>query len=81
MGWLLGWIIFGGLVGWLAGQLTKGRGFGCMGNVILGIIGAVIGGWLFSLIGFRVGGPIGSFITALVGAVVLISIAQMVNKK
>ncbi|MEW5961893.1 MAG: GlsB/YeaQ/YmgE family stress response membrane protein [Chloroflexota bacterium] len=74
---LLGWIILGGLAGWLAGQLTKGRGFGCLGNVLLGIVGSVVGGWLFSLIGFRVMGGPGSFVAAVIGAIVVVAIAQI----
>ena len=77
---LLGWIILGGLAGWLAGQLTKGRGFGCLGNVLLGIVGSVVGGWLFSLIGFRAVGGIGSFVTAVLGAIVVIAIARLFTR-
>jgi uncharacterized membrane protein YeaQ/YmgE (transglycosylase-associated protein family) len=77
---LLGWIILGGLAGWLAGQLTKGRGFGCLGNVLLGIVGSVVGGWLFSLIGFRVVGGVGSFVAAVLGAIVVIAIARLFSK-
>ena len=49
-GWLA-WIFIGLLAGWLAGHLTRGRGFGCVVNVILGLIGAVLGGWLFTKLG------------------------------
>jgi uncharacterized membrane protein YeaQ/YmgE (transglycosylase-associated protein family) len=77
---LLVWIILGGLAGWLAGQLTKGRGYGCLGNVVLGIVGSVVGGWLFSLIGLRVIGGVGSFVAAVVGAIIVIAIAQMFSR-
>lgn len=73
---LLVWIVLGGLAGWLAGVLTKGRGYGCLGNVVLGIIGSVVGGWLFSLIGLRAVGGIGSFIAAVVGAIIVIAVSQ-----
>ncbi|MBN1220490.1 MAG: GlsB/YeaQ/YmgE family stress response membrane protein [Anaerolineae bacterium] len=78
---LLGWIILGGLAGWLASQLTKGRGSGCLVNIILGIIGGVVGGWLFDLIGIQLGGPVGSFITAVIGATVLIWIFQLFSRR
>jgi uncharacterized membrane protein YeaQ/YmgE (transglycosylase-associated protein family) len=78
---LLGWIILGGLAGWLAGYLSKGRGYGCLANVVLGIVGAVIGGWLFSLIGLNLGGPLGSFITAVIGASVLIAVFQLFSRR
>lgn len=77
---LLVWIILGGLAGWLAGQLTKGRGYGCLGNILLGIVGSVVGGWLFSLIGFRVVGGIGGFVAAVIGAIVVISIARLFSR-
>jgi uncharacterized membrane protein YeaQ/YmgE (transglycosylase-associated protein family) len=77
---LLVWIVLGGLAGWLAGQLTKGRGFGCLGNVLLGIVGSVVGGWLFSLIGFRVVGSIGGFVAAVLGAIIVISIARLFSR-
>jgi uncharacterized membrane protein YeaQ/YmgE (transglycosylase-associated protein family) len=77
---LLVWIILGGLAGWLAGQLTKGRSYGCLGNVLLGIVGSVVGGWLFSLIGLQVVSGIGSFIAAVVGAIIVIAIAQMFGR-
>jgi uncharacterized membrane protein YeaQ/YmgE (transglycosylase-associated protein family) len=40
-------IIIGGVAGWLAGLIIKGRAFGIMGNIVVGIVGAVLGGWLF----------------------------------
>jgi uncharacterized membrane protein YeaQ/YmgE (transglycosylase-associated protein family) len=81
LGSLLGWIILGGLAGWLGARIAKGRGYGCLANIILGIVGAVIGGWLFSLIGLHMGGVFGSFITAVVGAAVLISIFQLFSRR
>src|SRR5262249_33760259 len=44
-GGLLGWIILGLIAGWLAGKLARGRGFGCIGDTLLGLIGSVVGGW------------------------------------
>ncbi|HLC95547.1 MAG TPA: GlsB/YeaQ/YmgE family stress response membrane protein [Patescibacteria group bacterium] len=80
---LLVYIIFGGLVGWVASMLmgTDGQQ-GIVLNVIVGIVGAVFGTWLFNF--FGVGGGISgfnlsSFITALVGAVVLIAILKAIR--
>ena len=53
---LIATLIIGAIAGWLAGQITGNGGFGIIKNLILGIIGAVVGGWLFSLLGIRVGG-------------------------
>jgi uncharacterized membrane protein YeaQ/YmgE (transglycosylase-associated protein family) len=75
------WIIIGGAAGWLAGQITKGRGYGCLGNVVVGIIGSIVGGWLFHLTGisFLGAGLIGSLITAVIGAVVLIFVLNLLT--
>lgn len=75
---LLIYIIFGGLVGWIASVLmgTDGQQ-GIILNVIVGIVGAMLGSWIFSLLGIGgsvTGFNIGSFVVALVGAVVLIAV-------
>jgi uncharacterized membrane protein YeaQ/YmgE (transglycosylase-associated protein family) len=72
-----GWIIIGLLAGWIAGHLTRGRGFGCLVNVILGLIGAVIGGWVFTRLGIETWGFFGSLAAATVGAVLLVAIARL----
>jgi len=74
---LIGWIVIGLLAGWLAGKLSRGRGFGCLTNVILGLIVAVIGGWIFSRLGIEAWGFIGSLAAATAGAVVLVAIAGL----
>jgi uncharacterized membrane protein YeaQ/YmgE (transglycosylase-associated protein family) len=73
----LGWVVIGLLAGWLAGKITRGRGFGCLTNLLLGLIGAVIGGWLFTLAGIQAYGFIGSLAAATVGAVVLLAVAGL----
>ena len=74
---LAGWILIGLLAGWLAGNLSRGAGFGCIANVILGLIGSVLGGWIFSRLGIFGGGFIYSLAAATVGAVVLVSVARL----
>lgn len=74
---LIAWIIIGLVAGWLAGKVSHGRGFGCLADIILGLIGALVGGWIFSKLGIRAGGVIGSLAAAFVGAVVLVSIARL----
>ncbi len=77
----IGWIIVGGIAGWLAGNLMKGGGFGVIVNVLLGIVGSVIGGWLFGLLGITVvSGFIGSLASATVGAIVLLAIVGLFKK-
>ncbi len=55
---LIAWIVIGLLAGWIAGLISRGRGFGCLGNIVLGLIGAVLGGWIFSKLGIFGGGTI-----------------------
>jgi uncharacterized membrane protein YeaQ/YmgE (transglycosylase-associated protein family) len=74
---LLGWIIIGLLAGWIAGHITRGRGFGCIVDVILGLIGAVIGGWIFTRLGIAAWGFWGSLAAATIGAVLLVAIARL----
>jgi len=76
MEYLVWWLIIGGLAGFFAGQLTKGRGFGVLGNIVMGIVGGFIGGFLLSLLGLAAYGLVGSLITATLGAVVLILIVN-----
>ncbi len=65
--------LIGACAGWLAGQLVKGRGFGLVGDIIVGVIGSVFGGYLFSTFGIATGsGLLGSLIVATIGAVVLL---------
>lgn len=79
MGFLY-FLIIGALAGWLAGKIMKGRGFGLLGNIVVGIIGGILGGFLFGLLGIVSGGLIGSLVTALVGAIVLLWIVGMIKK-
>ena len=74
-------ILIGCLAGFLAGKLMRGGGFGFIINSVLGIIGGVVGGFLFSLLGISWGGPIGQIGTGVVGAVVILALASLFNKK
>lgn len=78
---ILIWIIVGAIAGWAAGEIMRGHGFGLVGNIVIGIVGAFIGGLLFSALGIGPGlGIIGSLITAIVGAVVLLFIVGMARR-
>lgn len=74
---LLGWIVIGLLAGWIAGQITRGQGFGCIVDIVLGLIGAVIGGWIFTRLQIPAWGFWGSLAAATVGAVLLVAIARL----
>jgi uncharacterized membrane protein YeaQ/YmgE (transglycosylase-associated protein family) len=73
----LGWIIVGLSAGWLAGKVTRGSGFGLIANLLLGLIGAIVGGWIFDQLGIHTWGFLGSLAAATVGAVVLVSIGRL----
>jgi uncharacterized membrane protein YeaQ/YmgE (transglycosylase-associated protein family) len=66
-------LLIGAIAGWLAGKYMRGRGFGVVKNVLVGIIGAVIGGTLFGLLDLHPVSLIGSIVTATVGAIALLS--------
>lgn len=70
------WLIVGLIAGFLASLVMRGGGYGILGDIIVGIIGAFIGGWLFSLLGLGTTGFIGSIIVAFVGACILIAILR-----
>jgi uncharacterized membrane protein YeaQ/YmgE (transglycosylase-associated protein family) len=76
---VLGWLLMGMLAGWLSGELVRGKGFGCLGNILLGLIGAVVGGWLFEQLHIAAYGFIGGLAAATVGAVVVVALARAVS--
>jgi len=76
---LIGWLLVGLIAGWLAGKLSRGRGYGCVTDVIVGVLGAFIGGWIFGKLGILGGGFIYSLAAATVGAVVLVGIVHLLG--
>ena len=72
-----GWIVIGLIAGWLAGKISRGRGFGCITDIILGMVGSFIGGWVFMRLGIFGGGFLYSLAAATVGAVLLVLIAHL----
>lgn len=76
------WFLFiGGVIGYLAGLITRGRGFGIIGDIVIGVVGAMLGGWMAGVIGLYVGSPVGAFLLALVGAVVLVGLTRLVVRQ
>ena len=74
------WSILIGLIsGWLAGTVMKGRGYGVLMDIVLGIVGGVIGRVVFGLLGLAAWGVVGSIVVSFVGAVILIAIARQVK--
>ena len=77
---VIAWLIIGGLAGWIAGHIMRGGGFGLFGNVGVGIVGAVVGGFLFGLLGLQAGNFLGSLVTAIFGAVLLLWVISKVRE-
>jgi uncharacterized membrane protein YeaQ/YmgE (transglycosylase-associated protein family) len=77
---LLLFLLIGLAAGWLAGQVIKGGGFGLVGDLIVGVIGALLGGWLFRQLGIATGGLLGALVTATVGAIVLLLLLRLIKR-
>jgi uncharacterized membrane protein YeaQ/YmgE (transglycosylase-associated protein family) len=75
------WVFIGLVAGWLAGKIGRGRGFGCLVDIILGMVGAVLGGWIFSKLGIQGSGLLFSIAAATVGAVVLVLVARVFSSR
>ena len=74
-------LIFIGLVaGWLAGVLVKGGGFGILGDIVVGVLGAVIGGYIFGVVGIGGSGLLGQILVATVGAILLIFVLRLIRR-
>ncbi len=74
---IVSWLLLGLIAGWLAGKIARGRGFGCITDIILGLIGSFLGGWVFTKLGIWGGGFLYSLAAATLGAVILVSIAHL----
>ncbi|HNP36681.1 MAG TPA: GlsB/YeaQ/YmgE family stress response membrane protein [Woeseiaceae bacterium] len=78
---LIAFLFVGAVSGWLAGKLMRGGGFGLIINIVVGVIGALIGGYIFNVVGISAGGIIGSIVIATVGAGVFLFVADLVRRK
>jgi uncharacterized membrane protein YeaQ/YmgE (transglycosylase-associated protein family) len=74
---LVAWLFLGLVAGWLAGKLSRGRGYGCITDIILGLVGSFIGGWVFTKLGIFGGGFIYSLAAATLGAVILVAVVHL----
>jgi uncharacterized membrane protein YeaQ/YmgE (transglycosylase-associated protein family) len=72
-GMFVSWVVVGLLAGWLAGFVMKGGGFGLIGDLVLGLVGSVVGGWIFRAMGVSAGGGlVPTVFVAFLGAVIVI---------
>ncbi len=77
---IIAWIVLGLIAGWLAGMIMRGSGYGLIGDMVLGILGAIVGGWLTGAVLGRDmvnGFNIETLLVAVLGAVVLIAISRL----
>jgi uncharacterized membrane protein YeaQ/YmgE (transglycosylase-associated protein family) len=74
-------ILFVGLVaGWLAGKIVRGAGFGIIGDIVIGVIGAFIASWLFPRLGIHLGfGLVAKIIYSAIGAIILLLVVRLVR--
>ena len=81
VGWI-GYIIIGAIAGWIAGKIVKGGGSGILMNIVIGVVGALLGGFLLSFaFDTASGGWFFTFLTALLGSVILLSIVGLVRRR
>lgn len=78
--YLLWVVVIGILAGWIAGKIMRGKGFGLLGDLIIGVIGSLLGSFIFGLVGLGAYGLIGRLIVAVVGAVILLWLIRFIKK-
>jgi uncharacterized membrane protein YeaQ/YmgE (transglycosylase-associated protein family) len=77
---LIIFLVIGLVAGWLASRIMRTGPFGLVGDLIVGVIGAFIGGWLFGVLGVSAGGILGSLVVALIGAIVLLYLLRLLKR-
>lgn len=74
-------LLVGGIAGWLAALVMRGRGLGILGNIVVGILGALLASWLLPMVGIAIGGGIlGSIIHAFIGALILLFLISLIKR-
>lgn len=76
---VLWWLVVGLIAGFLASQVMRGGGYGIIGDIVVGIVGAFIGGWLAGFLGLGSFGLIGTIVVAFIGACILLAILHAVS--
>ncbi len=74
-------LLVGLVAGWLAGKIMKGSGFGLVGDLIFGVVGAFVGAWLFGLLGISVGGLVGLLVASVAGALLVLFVLRLIRKR
>ncbi len=73
-------LVMGAIIGWLAGIIMRGRGFGIFGDIVVGVVGAALGGWVANAMGLYASSSLGVFLVALGGAVLLVALTRFVKR-
>ena len=75
------WLVIGAVAGWLAGLIVRGYGFGLVGNIVVGIVGAFLAGWFLPTLNINLGSPmLNSIVFALIGAIILLVIIGLFRR-
>jgi len=74
-------LVVGLVAGWLARRIMKGSGLGLVGDLVVGVIGAFLGVWLFGLLGISAGGILGLLVASIVGALLLLYVLRLIKKR
>ena len=78
---LIIWLVVGAIAGLLAGMVVKGGGFGLLGDIVVGVLGAFFGGWLLPRLGVQLGvGLVPIIASATIGAVVLLLVLRLIRR-
>lgn len=80
MGILLSSLIIGLIAGWLAGLLYKGSGFGILGNIVVGLVGSIVGTWLAGFFGIAAENWLGNILVSTGGAIVLLVVLNLFTR-
>ena len=73
-------LVLGALAGWISGLIAKGQGFGLLGNMIVGIVGAFLGGFFFGLLGISAHNFLGQLIFAILGSLLFLWLLRFIRK-
>lgn len=87
IGQIIVWLILGSIAGFIAGLIFRGRGYGAVGNLVIGLLGALIGGFVLDLLNVQIGGQLtlrftaADLIGAIVGALVLLLLLRILGRR
>ena len=79
--YLVWFLVIGSIAGWLAGKIMRGSGFGLLGDLLVGIAGAFVGGMLFRALGIATYSLVGSLVSATIGAIILIWLIRVLRRR